>query len=46
MTEDTVPWWHLFHRWSKWSEMQVTKSGAGVQTKQCLICHKTEVRFL
>jgi hypothetical protein len=49
---DTVPWWHTFHRWTKWQcgEAQISsvfKALAGpmlVQTRACVRCNFEQVR--
>lgn len=45
MTEGTVPWWHFFHRWSKWHRRTDSENSA-VQIRECVVCGKSEVRFL
>ncbi len=45
MTGQLVPWWHVFHRWSKW-QRKTDSDNSAVQIRECAVCGQSEVRFL
>lgn len=34
----------LFHQWSRWSALIVTKDGEAVQIRTCALCNRHQIR--